>query len=207
MPSRIALPLLLCVLTAPVCAEQRELLMNPGFEEGLHGWGSWQSPADSVQVETVTRGEGNCVRFLGSPGSRMCFYQTVSVEPLSWYRIRFACNAGPRRSGGGAFGDMPTRLIDAHGKHFDYPCTVTLLDTFGEWREFEADLYAPMSCARVQVEFNSRGACDLRIDDVSVTVIEPPAEEALPNTWDRFAQPRTERLWFSSCSKFAGHHT
>lgn len=184
--------------SVPCAAESPVPLTNPGFEDGTRGWNWWFDRPNSVTVNVVEEGEGHWVQFLGTPGSRVAFYQSFPVEPQSWYRIRFRYKAGPRNLGGGAFGDLSTRLIDANGKHFDYPCTLSLLDTFGEWRVAETLLYAPLSAASCQLEFNSKGACDLRLDDVSVAAIEPPENAPEPNTWSQLTAPRSEHLWFSS---------
>jgi len=184
--------------SAVVCAPAPVPLTNPGFEQGTEGWHWWFDRPDSVQVRVIPEGAGHCVQFVGTPGSRCAFYQTVPVQPRTWYRVRFRYNAGPRGSGGGVFGSFDTRLSDAFGKDFDYPCTLALLDTFGEWREAEALLFAPLSATRCQLEFNSRGECDLRVDDVSFSVIDPPAARPLPNTWSELTRPRAKRLWFSS---------
>lgn len=194
LPLGLSLLLRVCAGAAPAPVP----LTNPGFERGSEGWASWSAPQGSVQVSTIAEGEGHCVQLLGTPGSRCAFYQTVPVQPQTWYRVRFRYRAGPRGTGGGVFGSFDTRLSDAFGKDFDYPCTLALLDTFGQWREAEALLFAPLSAARCQLEFNSRGGCDLRLDDVSLTAIDPPPARPPPNTWDELTAPRAERLWFSS---------
>ena len=174
------------------------LLTNRSFDDGVDGWDWWFNSPDLVEIEIIEDGDGSCVQFLGTPGSRVAFYQNVPVEPQSWYRIGFRYKAGPKSAGGGRFGDLSTRLVDANGNHFDYPCGMTLLDIFGEWQAAEKRLYAPLSCATVVLEFNSHGECDLRIDDVSITKIDAPMDAPKPNTWDELTTPRDERLWFSS---------
>ena len=197
---QLTMSALLALLAAcpAMAAEHLVPLANPGFEDGTKAWDWWFDRPDSVKISVIADGEGHCVQFLGTPGSRCAFYQTVPVEPRSWYRIRFRYNAGPSGRAGGVFGSFDTRLIDPGGKHFDYPCTASLLDTFGQWRTGEHLLYAPLSAKTCQIEFNSHGECDLRLDDVSVTAIDPPPTKPEPNTWSDLTRPREKRLWFSS---------
>jgi len=141
------LALLILTSCLPVAAAQSPemsvALTNPGFEDGTKGWDWWMSPPDSVKIGVIAEGTGHCVQFLGTAGSTVAFYQDVPVEPRSWYRLRFRYKSGPNGAGGGSFGELATRLIDPNGKHFDYPCTVALLDTFGQWQTAEKLLYAP----------------------------------------------------------------
>ena len=174
------------------------VLANPGFEEGVRGWRWWFSPPDSVDISVVEGDRSDCVRFLGTEGTRVAFYQDVRVRPLGVYRIAWRYMAGPNGRGGGRFGSFNTRLIDPNGKHFDYPCAMSLLDTYGEWGSGETVLVAPLSADRVRIEFNSAGACDLRIDDVSVVETAAPERPEEHNTWHLLATPREEPLWFSS---------
>jgi len=89
-------------------------------------------------------------------------------------------------------------VADQNGKHVDYPCSAPLLDTFGKWARAEETLLTPLCTGSLVIEFNSAGACDLRIDDVSVSAIEAPSDTRAPNTWEKLALPRSEPLWFSS---------
>ena len=174
------------------------VLVNPGFEAGVEGWRWWFSPPDSVDISVVEGDRGDCVRFVGTEGTRVAFYQDVRVRPLGVYRISWRYMAGPNGTGGGRFGSFNTRLIDPNGKHFDYPCAMSLLDTYGRWAAAEALLTAPLSTDRVRIEFNSAGACDLRIDDVSVVETAGPVQTKRSNTWSQLATRREEQLWFSS---------
>ena len=193
------LPVLCIPLPAvPAPAAESEVpLTNPGFEQGTEGW-HWWYQKEPVQVNVIPGDRGNCLQLLGEPGTRVAFYQTVNVEPQRWYRIGFRYNAGPNGAAGGSLGSLNTRVADQNGKHIDYPCSLSLPDTFGAWVQAEAHLLTPLSIGSLIVEFNSAGACDLRLDDVTLTQVPPPPDTRRPNTWDQLAAAREEPLWFSS---------
>ena len=187
----------LLVQALPALGEEPVTLENPSFEDGLDGWHWWFSPPDSVELGVVPHGEEQALQMLGTSGGRVAFYQNVAARPQTWYRIRFRYRAVPRE-GGGIFGYTTTRMIDPNGKHFAYLGQMALLDTFGKWREGERYLQTPLSCDSFWLEFNSEGACDLRIDDVSVSIVDPPSHAPAQNTWDELTVPREDRPWYSS---------
>jgi len=192
MPS--AAILLLAVLTAPA---QSNLLTNSGFEQGTEGW-HWWYQKEPVEINVIAGDRGNCVQLLGESGTRVAFYQVGALQPQTWYRVTLRYMAGPNGTDAGQFGSLATRLVDANGKHFDYPLSMPFLDTFGEWQQVQGTFHAPLSAANVWIEINSKGACDLRIDDVSLEAIETPEAPRQPNTWAELTTPRERALWFSS---------
>jgi len=174
------------------------MVLNGDFEDGVESWHWWFNQPEPVEVNVLEDGGNRCVQFVGGPKTRVAFYQNVQTQPEQWYRVRFRYWAGPKGPGGGSLGSFNTRMIDANAKHFDYPCAMPLLDTFGKWTQAEKCFQAPLSAAQVTIEFNSAGPCDLRIDDVSVAAIDPPEDTRPPNTWEQFATPREDRIWLTA---------
>ena len=176
----------------PLCAAE---LQNSGFEDGLEGWSTWYARQPST-VEIVPGETGNCLRMLGREGSRVVVSQAVAAAPQQWYRVRYRYRAEPNGKGGGSTGYCRITFYDQNGRFLDYPSTRPMLDGFGEWAEGEQIFLTPLSIGEVSIGFNQSGAADLRIDDVSIEEIAPPAPE--PNTWDELARRRNEPIVFSS---------
>ncbi len=185
-----------CAFSGAVLASEQPVpLINPRFEDGLIGW----ETAVIAQPTQVGIGEGpyaSCLYVLGEEGSRAKIVQRISVKPDRWYRATFRYRAVPNGPGGGYLGQFRGVLTDRRGKFIDYPCTIPLLDTFGEWETASAVFKAPLSTGKFGFEFNASGACDVRIDDVALTETAPPAPA--PNTWASYITERPEPQWFSS---------
>ncbi len=196
--ARMTMCALIAALPGLVCAA---VLQNPGFEQGLDGWSTWYARQPTT-VEIVPGETGNCLRMLGREGSRVVVSQAVAAAPQQWYRVRYRYRAEPgdlTRShgvGGGAMGYCRITFFDQNGRFLDYPSTRPMLDGFGTWTEAEQTFLTPLSIGEVSIGFNQSGPADLRIDDVSIEEIPPPAPQ--PNTWDELAQRREEPIVFSS---------
>lgn len=197
--------LLVAVTAFAVLAETQSVpLVNPNFDEGLTGWDYTivSTPAEAG----IGEGPGGpCLYVLGEEGSRTKVLQRVPVNPNRWYKITFRYRAVPNGSGGGCLGNFRGNVWDQKGKFVDYPCGIALFDTFDEWKTAETMFKAPLCTGDIGLEFNASGACDIRIDEVALFEVEPPAPE--PNTWARYVVERPEQQWFSSWEYLnqAGH--
>lgn len=188
--------LLLAGMAAQVTAAvEPPALVNPGFEEGMKGWKTWVARAP-VKAEVVPGERGNCLRLRGEAGSRVNVSQTVSVAPQQCYRVRFRYLAGPNGAGGGSLGFFRVTFTDPNGKFLDYPCAVSLLDTFGRWVEVERVVKTPLSIGTLDVAFNNSGASEVLVDDLSLEAVPTPPQP--PNTWAQLVAPRKERPVFSA---------
>lgn len=190
----IVLLSLFVLLLGATCAAE-PMLKNPGFEDGLEGWNVWVAKAGTT-ASTVEGDHGRCLRMLGSAGSRVVVSQAVEVEPQRWWRVSYRYRAEPNGEGGGSMGYCRLSINDQNGRFVDYPNTLPLLDTFGQWRQAEQIVRAPLCVGNLTIGFNQSGAADLRIDDVAVTPAEPPSRPR--NTWNQLTTRRDEPLVFPS---------
>lgn len=169
-------------------------LTNPGFEDGLAGWSSWYAKQPTI-INFVEHNDGKCLQMLGEAGSRVVVSQTFDGTPQQWYTLSYRYYATPNGQSGGAQGYCRLQFSDPHGKFIDYPNTLALIDTFGEWQEVSQTFQTPLSIGKVTITFNQSGASDLRIDDVSIETTEAPKRPQ--NTWETLTKPREQPLWFS----------
>ena len=179
-------------------------LTNPSFELGLEGWRVWYA-RQKVTVSTPAGEGGRHLRLLGEEGSRVVVSQAFVARAQQWYEVRYRYRAIPNGDGGGCMGYCRLSFADPNGKFIDYPGTKPLPDTFGAWQVGRQTVKTPLSIGKVTIGFNSSGAADLRIDDVTVQPIDPPVRP--PNTWSQLVEARKRSLTFSSWqyNSDAGH--
>lgn len=193
---RLAVTLFLAAL-ATSCFGQPLPLTNADFEDGLKGWSTWVAKAPTkADTAPGEPGHGQALRLLGEVNSRVVVGQSVAVQPQCWYRISYRYYAEPSGGAGGCLGYSRLTYYDGNDRFLDYAGSRPLLDTLGRWTTQQMTVKTTLAVSRLNVEFNQTGAADVRVDDVVVEPVSPPAVPA--NTWAQLTTKRPQPLWFSA---------
>ncbi|MCD6361904.1 MAG: VCBS repeat-containing protein, partial [Armatimonadetes bacterium] len=174
--------ILAAIATAlPGFAQQApNLVVNPGFEDGLSGWEAVNPVGEAASV--AVSGEG---AFAGAGSLRVSVStddlrpvgarQTIAVEPGRYYYLAVRARNTELKSSGG----VRLRVFDAAGGQIKRDWPLRLNTWRSNWRLMEQYVRMPGRAATVELLLAVNGRGEAWYDEVTLVRRDPPTNPAL----------------------------
>ncbi len=183
-----------------------ELAPPGGFEAGFAGWTRWGRNADLISLETGRTAKGKT--FARIPHGHNALYFQCIMSPGQAYAMRFRYRLEGRNPSGQVALSFNTKEGAFRSAGFK-TLKIVLPDPHAEsWADFEEVFMPTPVTASCQVSFSAAAGSTLWLDDVSLVMVERPADlTEPPSPWQGMSHRTAHPLFRELLSSKPGNYT